>query len=618
MHSILRRSANVAALLFVFLAIAFVSRDSIIIAGVDTVHHLVLVDELARHHTVLPADASRLEVMSIYPSGSHWVAALLAPVAGSGLVAMTWVAIGSIFLCYAMLFWLAQRDLGIASAAVFAAILFIASPLQSLIGWEIIDNFFYPQLVANALLLAFLCLTVLSGVAERLLPALTPLFGAVLMNFHPLVAIQAMGAGLTIMMTTITHQWWSRRELNFRGAILVLLSAAFCAIAVLASPKFWLMRNVANYDGTMIVAISHLSFAMLAALVVAGALLWMLFTDRGTRTDGVIGSALIASTSMMAMQDIAWIALHSGSPYSVKKHLFVVTTLTALGAARISARLFNETIRPITGPVEIAAAAVFTFWITIGHLVSAEPIRSSLEYAESASNQLHAADGAIASADRTASAVTNIIVSVVGFRHMNGGRSYLAYLEGDGGQELSKRIMVRHTADIDQKCPQQFAPTSAYSIVDSDCLFRYDVGKTLTFGTGGNAGAYLQTSEWSVAEDWGRWAVGEKGSSIKLQLGDYSGPLELRAVAGALKREDRPRIIHVKSNGEEIAVWRMSEGLNGGAYSATIPAHLSLSGLVELSFVPDETIVPGPADPRHLGIGIKSLVLTRPPHAEAR
>ena len=68
MHSFLRRSANVAALLFVFLAIAFVSRDSIIIAGVDTVHHLVLVDELARHHTVLPADASRLEVMSIYSS----------------------------------------------------------------------------------------------------------------------------------------------------------------------------------------------------------------------------------------------------------------------------------------------------------------------------------------------------------------------------------------------------------------------------------------------------------------------------------------------------------------------------------------------------------------------
>src|ERR1700761_3566688 len=103
------RGVNAFVFIVMIASIAFVSRDSIILGGIDTVHHFVLVDELAQHHSILPEDASRLDVMATYPSGSHWLAALLTPLAGSGLVAMAWVAIGSIFICYAMLFWLSLR-----------------------------------------------------------------------------------------------------------------------------------------------------------------------------------------------------------------------------------------------------------------------------------------------------------------------------------------------------------------------------------------------------------------------------------------------------------------------------------------------------------------------------
>jgi hypothetical protein len=91
-----RYTATTAVICGILGTIAYLTANSTFLSSVDTAHHFVLVDELTRYHTVRPQDAPRMGAMAAYPPGSHWIATLLTPLAGSGLVAMTWVAIAAI------------------------------------------------------------------------------------------------------------------------------------------------------------------------------------------------------------------------------------------------------------------------------------------------------------------------------------------------------------------------------------------------------------------------------------------------------------------------------------------------------------------------------------------
>jgi hypothetical protein len=607
-HCMIRQLMNATTMFAALALIAFAYRNSIFLDSVDTAHHLVLVEEIAWHHAVLPTSTERLGVMWAYPPGSHWIAALLVPLAGSGLVAMTWVAVISVFLCYAMLVWLSQRDLGIGAAAIFVLAIISAFPLRTLIGSEVIDNFFFPQLVAHVLALAFLCALVRVNFSDRLLAATTPLAGAVVMQVQPLVAIQMMGAALFFMLVNLVRTSHHNRTFHLSALIPVTISSALSVFAIITSPEFWFMRTVADNNGGLNLGFSHISFVIAPVVIIAGAMLWLFMSDRGRRTEGIVGSALAAMTILIILQDIAWLGFGVGSPYVVKKHLFLITTLGTVGLSRLLSRLLPYQPR-FTGPIEIVAGAAFAAWITNSSLVPANTVLAPLRYAKEAAARLNAAPGSIASADAEIPPLANVMVSLLGFGHAHSGRIYTAYYAGNGGADLANRLMVRHSRKLDDSCPERQAPTAEFVVINSDCLRRYAIGTTLGFDTKGNASSYLSSSEWSSAEDWGRWAIGDKGSSVVLLIGNQPGDLMLETTATALARPDRPRLIRVKCNGSEIAVWQISKTFEVATYSAKIPGALSEAGRIEISFVPDEVIVPSELDRRPLGIGIKTLTL---------
>ena len=93
----------------------------------DLAQHYFLVDEIMKHDAVRPVPIPNIATMAIYPPSSHWMAAFIGWIGGSGLVDITLVTF-------------------------FVALIRSCS----LIGWEIIENYFHPQLVADVIYLGTL------------------------------------------------------------------------------------------------------------------------------------------------------------------------------------------------------------------------------------------------------------------------------------------------------------------------------------------------------------------------------------------------------------------------------------------------------------------------------
>ena len=584
-------------LLYFFSANTFLSSN-------DLVHHLVLVDEIARYHTVLASDAGHLGYMAYYPPASHWIAALLSTLAGSGLEAITLVSAASIFACYLMLFWLAQYGFSIAASAILTLVVIFSGPLHSLIGWEVVVNFFYPQLVAEVFAIAFLCSMVRSQTFRRLLPILTPISCAVLMEFQPLVAIQVVGFGLSFMTIEIARNLFEAKRVSPAQPVVLILAVAACVVAIITNQRFWFMRNASNLNGYLEFGFSHITFAIVPVLGVAAALLCPYVLRRGSRADAILGGAIASSTLLMIAQEIAFLALNAGSPYAVKKHFFMVTTLSCVGLARLGGAFFKRHRASSTALVGVLASTAITLWIVTPQLVPAQIVLSPLHYAEQARARLNAAPATIASGDTTLVPIANIIVSVVGFGHSDRG-SYRPYFNGNGGRDLSSLVMVRRSPSIDRNCPDQAMPSREFAIVKSECLARYTFGETISFGIKGNDINYIKAAEWNGPENWGRWSTGKGGSSIifNAESGHAGLVMSVRAIG---RQPNGPRFVHVNCNGIDVGTWRLKDSEE--TYTTDIPPDVSSGGMTTISFVPDwlgENSVS-----QELGIGVKSIVLT--------
>ncbi|MDR3467820.1 MAG: hypothetical protein P4M07_17965 [Xanthobacteraceae bacterium] len=570
-----------------------------------------LVEELIRYGGVPPSDATTLGVMTDYPPGAHWIAALVAPLAGSGLVAMTWVAIAAILVCYVMLFWLSQRELAIAAAAALGICIFCLAGLRSQVGWEVSGSFFYPQLVADVFFFGFLCwLAVVKDPIGSGSLAL-PLWGAGLMYVHPLVAMQAMGAGLGAMLSITLMQWRANRYLSSRS--LLAIGAATCASLVIIGvhPAFGVMRLIANWNGGTNIAISHVSFILLPGLGAVAVLLWLCLSGRGSRTDAIIGGALASSIALLILQDIAWLWLGQGSPYAVKKHLFVLTSVLAVSVARLAGRALTAWWKSIPSDlITMGAALTVTIWVVAPLLTPAKIVLEPLQYAATIASQPGFRPASIAADDQIGTPLTNVIVALVGFRFPNNSETFGAYFSGARPETLSSRLMIRRTPDLDRSCPEQFDQTATFAVVSADCLHRYIIGTVISFASDGGGGRYL-TNGWSGAEPWGRWSEGMDGGKLRITTEHLPGALQLRAEAIALVGANGLRDFHVSVNGSEVALWRFSPGIGNNPFTAMIPGELIADGKIEIAFVPDRVVIPGGHDLRELGIGIKSLSLAR-------
>ncbi len=557
--------------------------------------------------------------MAYYPPVSHWLAALVGWVGGSGFVGIIIVSILSVYLCYSIIIRLVDADVP-ANIILFAAFFFLLVPTHSLVGWEVVGNYFYPQLVADVAF--FASLLWLSGNAPLWQQMIfVPLAGAAAMWIQPAVAIHILGAGTLLLAFRAAEQW--RNESRFPAtAFLGLLFVIVAEIlVVILHPSLRIMRTIALNDGYLEFGYSHILLVALICAATGAVNLWRRFSGRAQFVDAVLGSAAVASASLAFLQFAALHMLDQGSNYAVKKHMFLVVTLGAMNAVRVIPGYPAMSKRRLSIGWFVAPimAAVATIVVLRGFVTPVAPIVEALAYAEHAAKYElpNFVPGNTITDDNSLPPVVSSMISISAFEHPFGNIGLV------NSTDHATLVMTRRSSRVDKVCSERFAESAAYVIVNPACLKIYPLGEVLDFKVDGSGWRYA-TSGWSVAEPWGAWTLGNLDGELVLILPpDSHGPYQLVVDAMALISQLHPKqAVAVEVNGTLVATWNFDLNSWAGERTATIPAQLVSNNSLRIVFKAIDAVSPAQftpnadqstADRRILGIGIKTLVVRPSP-----
>lgn len=321
-----------------FLLAWVLSADRMLSMSVDSSYHLQVM-EVVRHAFLIPDRAGDwMAEMVYYPKLSHRFAALFAALGWRHLNALMMAGVLSAAVVWACLFDQARRVswtfLGLSAALTVINIY----ATRGAFGGELIDNFFFPQIVGEGVAM----LALVGGVA--LLPRSRLLyvgFAAAAVAFagcfHLVPTLQLAG-GLMAMLGVV----WLRDLIRARRFDPVgLAGLLMIPAAIILNPFFARMRFIALNNGSVNLA-QPLSLEGLAAFAGLLVLLsaWVLLvellrpvddpeteaSDRAALMFAALGAACGAA---MLAQYAAFRFMHEGSPYAVLKHSFGVFGLLA-------------------------------------------------------------------------------------------------------------------------------------------------------------------------------------------------------------------------------------------------------------------------------------------------
>jgi hypothetical protein len=315
------------------------SADRLLSLSVDSSYHLQVM-EVVRHAFLIPQKGHEfMAEMFIYPKLSHRFAGLFATLGWSELNALLMAGVLSAAVVWVVLFDQARRvSLGYLAAALGFMLVNIFA-VRGAFGAELVNNFFFPQIVGEAV--AMLCLV--GGAA--LLPRSRPLYvvyatAAVLFCgcFHLVPTLKLAGALMAMLALA-----WLRDLIHARRFDWVGLVGLFAIVGgVVGSPYFWRMRWMAANNGSLNLA-SPMPMTGLAAAAIVLALLsaWVLLVelrrdpgaveeDAGPTSATVLLASLGAAAALAMLAQYAMLVFKGdGSEYAVLKHSFGVFSLLA-------------------------------------------------------------------------------------------------------------------------------------------------------------------------------------------------------------------------------------------------------------------------------------------------
>jgi hypothetical protein len=327
------------AVFWCLLLAAWLSTDRILSRSVDSSYHLQVM-EVVRHAFIIPQQGHEwMAEMLVYPKLSHRLAALAATLGWGELNALLMVGVLSAAVVWLALFDQARRvSVGfMATSAVLTVINVYV--VRGAFGGELIDNFFYPQIVGEAV--AVLALIGGGLVLRRSRPAFVVYAAAAVLLagcFHLVPTLKLAGALMAMLGLA-----WLRGLIHARRFDGVSFVGLFAILGgLLGSPYFWRMRWMAVNNGSLNLAVD-LPLSGLAAA--AGVLLvlsaWVLLVElvrapaaveddeAPTAATVLLASLGAAAAAAMLAQYAMWMLRHEGSEYAVMKHSFGVFSLLA-------------------------------------------------------------------------------------------------------------------------------------------------------------------------------------------------------------------------------------------------------------------------------------------------
>lgn len=328
--------------------------------SVDEAHHYALVRTLMNEWFRWRVYYDYLAEMSYYPPLSHYIAALAGTITGSTFTGMIYVGYASVAVFYIALLALVRRT-GLLpffiACGLLAALAGGLDVVRVLVGNEIVQNYFYAQLVGAALaMLALGCIATIDegddGIRTDLLVWLAI---QVIIFAHLMPALHLAGAyGLILLLNAVKRP---ERQFFWRiGFYTILL-----LLTPLINPAARSMLKIAEHEGGVVfgraVTVESALLIAVGCFLVSGAVLFLSYRKRNAATFlAVFGLAC----SIIAFLQWAAFALASlGSQYGIVKNVFAMSTI---GIANVSVLIGNflpkrqRRIRWLDTPMLAAAA----------------------------------------------------------------------------------------------------------------------------------------------------------------------------------------------------------------------------------------------------------------------
>lgn len=350
----------------------------------DIGHHGVLVSYLMDSWRVVPD--STLGYMAGYPRLAHLIASIPGVASGSSLIGMQVTAILAIFICWACIGFLLFGEQTVASCRLVGSlslVLILNGVLFGVetFGHEIIANYFFGHLVAQALAIALLCIA-LSSEWKRRTPfrayAVMALGGPLLTATH-LVPAAELIATLGLLVALEIPEGWSSRD--GRRRILVGLAAllASCTFSVI-QPAFHTMVWASANDGLTVLKyvpdVVHAIGLALAVAVTSMALLlswWRRRHDalRSTLVLKYLGAFGLSTSGICLLQAVLLVALGLGSNYAVLKYMISLQSLILINGVVLANLFWRGGDRRIVSPWTWLLVPAFGALATLAALLPA-------------------------------------------------------------------------------------------------------------------------------------------------------------------------------------------------------------------------------------------------------
>jgi hypothetical protein len=271
-----------------------------------------------------PLPTRDLGVLAFYPPLSHWMAAGVGKLLGSGLIGMTVVASASVGLFYLAMFVMSFRIDW--RAPVFASLITICFALLRgpMFGRMVVNNYFYAQAVGSAIaaLVLLIALYKWRRWNSIALDFFVLVAGQIVVFTHLMPAAQLLAAYCTILLVVArTRSSW--RHL-LRLVVFTGLSLALTALNPFAQNNYLIAQSEGgahiNFFGERIAQIFLLIGGVAASIELIRRT--VKYEDAGL----FLGCMGLSACGLAFLQMLLfWIGI--GSSYAIAKHMFVLVAI---------------------------------------------------------------------------------------------------------------------------------------------------------------------------------------------------------------------------------------------------------------------------------------------------
>ncbi|MFA0929797.1 hypothetical protein RA263_25900 [Pseudomonas syringae pv. tagetis] len=306
--------------------------------SVDLAHHYALAYRIAENFNLVNSNDPTLGEMNYYPRLSHVMAAIVGwPLHSTflGLQVVSLLSLAALWGGFIYMLNTLPRRVARASTLTLVLLLLVNRYVFhfDVHGAEIVGNYFYSQLVGQAVAVLGMAVAVFLEVRRGRGTAYVFLIGVIALNtgVHLLPTLELLGllAGLVLFNA---YSDFLDKKLSVAAAVASLLIPVVALAGVVLNPAFSSMRKISENDGSL--SFFNITYPTgVATLCVLGIILSLVLLILHVKNRSMLGYPAVkylaiygGAVSCLCLLQMVLVKFGMGSDYAVKKYVFGIVS----------------------------------------------------------------------------------------------------------------------------------------------------------------------------------------------------------------------------------------------------------------------------------------------------